>query len=399
MSSTIRTVLPLSIVTATSMLAMDLFLPAVPTLQASLGIDVTLAQATIAVFLAGLAASQLIWGEAMTRLGPRRCVGIGVSLLVLSAFGCALAPDIGWLLAMRALQGAAAGASTVVAPSVVRATLSDEHAVKGIASIAMIESAVPAAGPLLGSALLLAMDWRATFWILGGVTLLALPFVVRVTPRELPGLDRTAASGYLAILGNRKYLRLALCHALCFGALLSFVASAPQLMVHAFGLGAGSFAALQLMSVLCFMAVASQSGRISRRFGAARAVQFGCVAHVALCGGFVLVAWLSRPGFAGVAVFWCAFCAVLAVRGPAAFSEALALPPVQMGRASAMLMLAILAAGALGTQGVAPFMSGPSALPLASAMLALCIASLAMVLPYPHVRTVASQSPASQCAP
>jgi predicted MFS family arabinose efflux permease len=327
----------------------------------------------------------------MTRLGPRRCVLIGVSLLVLSAFGCALAPDIGWLLAMRALQGAAAGAATVVAPSVVRATLPDEHAVKGIASIAMIESAVPAAGPVLGSALLLVMDWRATFWILGGVTLLALPFVVRVTPRELPGLDRSAASGYGAIVGNRRFVRLALCHALCFGALLSFVASAPQLMVHAYGRGAASFAALQLMSVLCFMAVASQSGRISRRFGAARAVQAGCWAHVALCGGFALAAWLGQPGYATVAVFWCAFTAVLAVRGPAAFSEALALPPVQMGRASALLMLAILAAGALGTQGVAPFMSGNSPLPLALAMLGLCVASLAMVLPYPHGRASASQ--------
>lgn len=391
MPSAIRTVLPLSIVTATSMLAMDLFLPAVPTLQASLGIDVTQAQATVAVFLAGLAASQLIWGEALTRFGPRRCVLAGITLLVLSAFGCALAPDIGWLLAMRAVQGAAAGAATVVAPSVVRATLPDEHAVKGIASIAMIESAVPAAGPVLGSALLLVMDWRATFWILGGVTLLALPFVVRVTPRELPGLDRSAVAHYGAILANRKYVRLALCHALCFGALLSFVASAPQLMVHAFGRGAGSFAALQVMSVLCFMGVASQSGRISRRIGAARAVQWGCWAHVALCGLFVLAAAWFRLDFAAVAVFWCGFCAVLAVRGPAAFSEALALPPVQMGRASAMLMLAILAAGALGTQAVAPFMSAASALPLAVAMLLLCGLSLALVLPYPHPAPPASQ--------
>lgn len=384
MPSTVRTILPLSIVTATSMLAMDLFLPAVPTLQASLGIDVTLAQATVAVFLAGLAASQLIWGEAMTRFGPRRCVLLGIALLVLGAFGCALAPDIGWLLAMRALQGAAAGAATVVAPSVVRATLADEHAMKGMAAIAMIESAVPAAGPVLGSALLLVADWRATFWILGIVTLLALPFVVRVTPRELPGLDRRAAASYLAILRNRSYLRLALCHALCFGALLSFVASAPQLMVHAYGRGAASFAALQVASVLCFMIVAGQSGRISRRFGAARAVRFGCRAHVALCGAFVLAALVARPGYIAVAVFWCAFCALLAVRGPAAFSEALALPPAQMGRASAMLMLAILAAGALGTLAVAPFMSGDSPLPLALAMLLLCAASLAMVSPYPH---------------
>src|SRR6185295_16243740 len=119
--------------------------------------------------------------------------------------------------------------------------------------------------------------------------------------------------------------------------------------------------------------------------------QAGCWAHGALCGGFARAAWLGEPSFAAVAVFWCAFTSVLAVRGPAAFSEALALPPVQMGRASAMLMLAILAAGALGTQAVAPFMSAASALPLAVAMLLLCGLSLALVLPYPHPAPPASQ--------
>lgn len=383
-SAIVRTVLPLSIVTATSLLAMDLFLPAVPALQGALGIDVPLAQATLSVFLAGLAASQLLWGEALTRWGPRRCVLAGVSLLAASAFGCALAPDIGWLLVMRALQGAAAGAATVVAPAVVRATLDDEHAVKGMASIAIVESAVPAAGPVLGGLLLLATGWRGTFWILGGITLAALPFVVRVTPRELPGLDRSARAGYLDILANRRFVRLALGHALCFGALLSFVASAPQLMVHAYGRGTGSFAALQVASVLCFMLVASQAGRISQRFGPARAVQGGGIAHVVLCGAAALAAWHGSLGYPVLAALWCGFCAVLAVRGPAAFSEALALPPAQMGRASALLTLAILVAGAIGTQAVAPFMSGRSALPLAITMLLLCSTSLALVLPYPR---------------
>ena len=73
---------------------------------------------------------------------------------------------------------------------------------------------------------------------------------------------------------------------------------------------------------------------------------------------------LGIASFAAVAVFWAAFCAALAVRGPPAFSEALSLPPAQMGRASAMLMLSVLAAAAAGTQLVAPFMEGRSMIPL-----------------------------------
>jgi hypothetical protein len=54
-----------------------------------------------------------------------------------------------------------------------------------------------------------------------------------------------------------------------------------------------------------------------------------------------------------------------------------------MGRASAMMMLAILLAGAFGTQAVAPFLAGPSTAPLACAMLVLCGVSAWLVSPYP----------------
>jgi hypothetical protein len=87
--------------------------------------------------------------------------------------------------------------------------------------------------------------------------------------------------------------------------------------------------------------------------------------------------------FAAVAVFWAGFCGVLAVRGPPAFGDALTLPPAQLGRASALRMLALLYIGSLGTQLVAPFMAGDSIVPLAAAMLAMLLASIVLVLPYP----------------
>ena len=189
--ASVRTLLPLALLTGTSMLAMDLFLPAVPTLQAHLNVGVTPHKPPIAIYLAGLAASQLLWGELLNRLGPRGCVWWSVSLLALASAGCALAPTIEVLLGMRLLQGIAAGAATVVAASVIRATLGDADAVRGMATIASIEAIVPAAGPVLGTLLLVSTDWRSTFWIVALATLAVLPFVVRVAPRQLPGLAST----------------------------------------------------------------------------------------------------------------------------------------------------------------------------------------------------------------
>jgi DHA1 family bicyclomycin/chloramphenicol resistance-like MFS transporter len=308
-------------------------------------------------------------------------------VLALASMGAALAPSIEVLLMMRLLQGLAAGVSTVVSPTVIRATLHDSQAVHGIAAISMIEALVPAAGPVVGAALLLGMEWRGLFWILAVLSVAALPFIVRVTPLQLPGLDRTLDASYGRILACRKYRRLTLSHALCFGALLSFVASAPQLMVNALGLTVAAFAALQVMGVASFMAVASQSGRISQHLGPARAIQLGGWIQLVLTSVLLVAALLVHVPFAGVAVFWCGFCGALAVRGPPAVSEALALPPAQMGRASAMLVLAMLLTSALSTQLVAPFMDGNSLVPLAVTVLIQVALSLALVLRYPATAT------------
>lgn len=375
------------------MLAMDFYLPAVPSLQAWFGIEVTLAQATIAVFLTGLAVSQLVWAEIMARLGPRSTVRIGVWVLVSASSGAALAPNIQTLIVMRTIQGIAAGAATVVAPSVVRATLRDVDAVRGLAAIAMVEAIVPAAGPVLGAVVLVFADWRATFLVVAALTLAVLPFAVRAAPRELPGLDRRVVSTYASILSNRRYTRLAVSHALSMGALLTFIASAPQLLAHALGRGAPSFAALQVIGVVAFMIMASQAGRISARFGAPRAVQLGSGIQLAVCLVMFLGGQLFELGFSAFAVFWFLFCGALAVRGPAAFSEALKVPASQLGRASAMLVLMILLAGAIGTQLVAPFMAGRSPSGLLLGLVVPCAISMALVVSYPHT-TDAPHGPA-----
>lgn len=383
-SRAVRTVLPLASVTCTSMLAMDFYLPAVPTLQTWFGIGISGAQATVAVFLAGLAASQLVWAEVMSRLGPRQAVRLGVWLLILASISAVFAPNIETVIALRAIQGVAAGAATVVAPSVVRATLADADAVRGLAAIAMVEALVPALGPVLGAALLEWTDWRGTFVVLAIVTLAALPFAIRATPRELPGLDRTIAASYRHILSNRRFTRLAVSHALSMGALLTFIASAPQLMIHALDLGVRHFAILQVVGVAAFMIFASQSGRISARVGAPRAVQLGAVVQLCASVTMLVLDRVVDVSFVVIAAFWFLFCAALAVRGPSAFSEALKLPASQLGRGSAIMVLLILLAGAIGTQLVAPFMDGQSASALLLGITVPCVISALLVVPYPH---------------
>jgi hypothetical protein len=84
-----------------------------------------------------------------------------------------------------------------------------------------------------------------------------------------------------------------------------------------------------------------------------------------------------------VLVFWGLFCATLGIRGPAAFSDALNVPLAQIGRASALLVLALLALSAAATQFIAFYLQAFGLRAVAVGMVLLCAMSLALVLRYP----------------
>lgn len=67
-------VAPYAAITAIGMLAIDLTLPALPSMRLELGVPLELSQATMSAFLVSLAVSQLAWGEACDRFGPSRAL-------------------------------------------------------------------------------------------------------------------------------------------------------------------------------------------------------------------------------------------------------------------------------------------------------------------------------------
>jgi MFS family permease len=101
--------LPLFTITAAGMLTVDLYLPAVPTLPADLGGTIVQAQATLAVFFATLAASQIVWGSAADKFGVKPVLIVAITLQIAAGFVCAVAPSVETLIAARGVQGFGVG--------------------------------------------------------------------------------------------------------------------------------------------------------------------------------------------------------------------------------------------------------------------------------------------------
>ena len=171
----------------------DVYLPALPALQADFGAPMAQVQLTFAALLLAFGTSQLVWGPLSDRFGRRPILLAGMGAYVLASVACVFAPSMGLLIAARIAQGAAMGAAVMGARAVVRdlyAPLEGARVMsRGLSGLGAIAICCAPLGGLLTELL----HWRAALAVLvlfGAATfvLLALRFeetLARRNPRAL----------------------------------------------------------------------------------------------------------------------------------------------------------------------------------------------------------------------
>jgi DHA1 family bicyclomycin/chloramphenicol resistance-like MFS transporter len=128
----------------------DLYLPSLPALRGAFDATVAEVQLTLSVFLAALAAGQLIYGSLSDRFGRRPVLLAGVSLYFLAGLACALAPSIEALIAFRFVQAVGACSGVVLARAVVRDVYDRARTAKVFAYISTAMALAPLIGPVVG---------------------------------------------------------------------------------------------------------------------------------------------------------------------------------------------------------------------------------------------------------
>lgn len=94
----------LGLITAVGPFAIDIYLPALPTLGASLHASPALVQMSLTVFFVIVGVCQLFYGPISDVFGRKPPIYAGLVIFAVASVGCALAPTIETLIAFRALQ-------------------------------------------------------------------------------------------------------------------------------------------------------------------------------------------------------------------------------------------------------------------------------------------------------
>ena len=157
--------------------------------------------------LAGL----LLLGGALGDLhGRRKVFAIGTVWFALASLGCGLAPDTGFLIAARALQGAGAALLTPGSLSILQASFAPEDRSRAIGAWSGLGGVATAIGPFLGGWLISAVSWRLIFFINLPVAVAVIVIAVRHVPESrapgpAPPLDAAGAVTISLALAGLTY--------------------------------------------------------------------------------------------------------------------------------------------------------------------------------------------------
>ena len=252
-------------------LAIDMGLPALTALGASLKAPPAATGLTLSLFMAGFALAQLVFGPFSDRYGRRPILLMGCGVFALADVMCTIAPSINALITWRFIAGAGAGAAAVLEMAIVRDLFEGAAARAQFSYINLVMSIAPMIAPTIGGWVLTMADWRAIYGLLaaGGFVLvitIASGFGESIPRRDQNALaPRRLINNYLRVLGNRICVGYALVNGLSFGCLFAYVAGSPLVMIHVLGVSTAVYGWFFASTALGIMAGSFLNGRLSVR--------------------------------------------------------------------------------------------------------------------------------------
>ncbi|MHB8491500.1 MAG: MFS transporter [Solirubrobacteraceae bacterium] len=355
---------------AAALLQLDgtLITVALPSVAHGLRVSGAATSAVLSAYFAAFAIALVPGGALVDRLGARRLALLGLALFAAGAAAGALASSIAVLIATRVVQGIGAG---LVSPAALAGAVSGFPAERRGAALGIWGASAGVsnlAGPLLGGLLTVALGWRADWWALVPLAVLAAAGIMAY----LPPLVHDEARGDAHAPLRPIVLIASLVAALTFAVMIGSFYLAEQYLQRRAGYSALAASSALILVALFVAAAAPLSGRLVDQ----RGERLPAVAGFLAAGLGLLV--LGIPGVSLKSPFTILLLAPVGLGlgmlfVPTSRAALNAMPLAAHGRTSSLLSMGRLVGAALGAglAGLA-LSGGPSAATVHTALLFAC---------------------------
>ena len=379
-------VMTLVLLAGLAALAMNVFLPSLPSMAAYFDTDYRVMQLSVSLYLAVNAVIQVFIGPISDRFGRRPVLLWSLAVFILATLGTLLATNAVVFLLFRMVQAVVVSA-IVLSRAAIRDVMDEAAAASRIGYVTMGMALVPMAAPAVGGLLDEAFGWQGSFvlMLLAGIGVWALTWadLGETKPRGTGGM-RAQFAELPELMTSRRFWGYCITATLASGAFFAYLGGAPFVGSVVFGLSPATLGIFFGAPAIGYAFGNFLSGRYSIHVGVDRMVLSGCL--ICMAGVSAMVA-LFALGFQSPWVFFGFFVFVGTGNGmvlPNATSGMMSVRPHLAGTASGIGGAIMIGGGAaLSALAGALLTPGSGAAPLLALLLittALSVVSITYVI-------------------
>ncbi|PCI86413.1 MAG: multidrug transporter [Hyphomicrobiales bacterium] len=263
-------------------LALNIFVPSMPSLVTSLSTTQSMAQLTLTFYLLSLAFAQLIVGPLSDKYGRRPILLLGILIYVIASLASAFAINIETLISARIFQALGGCCGIVITRAIIRDVYSKS---KGVVILSYLTAAItlaPMLAPILGAFLDQWASWRASFYFVAAfgvlIGLIALKGLYETNFNLTKSMNfSTIPAQYWSLLKEPEFLGYALAVAFNNSVFFSFIAGAPFIIADVMHLGPSTYAFYFLLVSGGYMAGNFLAGRFANKIKTQKMINIGII--------------------------------------------------------------------------------------------------------------------------
>ncbi|EML5156747.1 TPA: Bcr/CflA family multidrug efflux MFS transporter [Morganella morganii] len=366
-------------------LAIDMYLPSMPTIARDFGVTEGDVQMTLNSYLIGFAAGQLVYGPMADALGRKPVILVGTLIFALASAGCAMSQDIGTFIGMRGLHGFAAAAASVVINALMRDMFTKDEFSRSMSFVVLVMTVAPLLAPIMGGMMMLWFSWHAIFWTIMIAALIAallvLFFIRETLPKERrqPFRLRIMLGQFVTLFRQKRVLCYMVASGFSFAGMFSFLSAGSFVYIQLYGLTELEFGYCFALNIVFLFIMTTINSRYVRRFGALNMLRTGLVVQL-LAGFWLVLAAFADLGFVALMIGVACYVGNIAMITSNAMAVILDDYPHMAGTASSLAGVLRFGIGA-GVGAVVASFDMTTVWPMVGAM-ALCILIAASLVLY-----------------
>lgn len=382
----------LGTLTAFGPLSIDMYLPALPTLEGVLSAQTAQVQLTLTAFFLGFAFGQGLYGPLADRFGRKMPLYFSLTLYAAASLACAFVPSVEALLALRFLQAIGGCAGGVISRAIARDLFNTQQMRRVLSMLMLVTGIAPVLAPLLGGQLLVRLGWQSIFWVQAAIGIICLAAVHFRLPETYPP-DPTQVlhpgrvfGRYRALLSNRIFLINALMGGVSMAGMFAHIAGSPFVLINLFGVPADQFGLLFGINTLGLVLASQSNAHLFHATDLDR-VLFRAIVVQCIAGLLLAAAVTGAAGLPGIAISLFVYVSCVGLVMPNATTLAMEPYAKDAGAASArlgMLQFLLVALATMVVGALEPLAEG--ALPMASVIAFTGLAVLSLALFYNRQR-------------